>query len=126
MSGSLDSLAGSTRRWPFDGSRPPAFTSSTVRSGGPGFPCRSGRAPVIVGHGSPPACTPLSLTAGRIADIVILEANPLVDIPNTRRIHAVVQSGRVFTRRDLDAMLTGVRSTVAREASATNPPSPSP
>lgn len=46
---------------------------------------------------------------GRIADIVLLEANPLVNIRNTRRIRAVVQRGEMFSRRELDGMFTAVR-----------------
>lgn len=38
------------------------------------------------------------------ADFVILDANPLVDIRNTRRIHAVVARGKLFDRMQLNAM----------------------
>ena len=62
------------------------------------------------------------ISAGRIADIVLVDADPLADIRNTRRIHAVIQNGRVFTRSDLDAMLAVVRSTLAREAAPAAPP----
>jgi imidazolonepropionase-like amidohydrolase len=54
-----------------------------------------------------------SLSAGKIADIVLLDADPLTDIRNTRRIFAVVQGGRLFSRTDLDALLEQVRSAVA-------------
>lgn len=53
------------------------------------------------------------LTTGKIADIVLLDADPLTDINNTRRIFAVVQAGRLFSRADLNALLAGVRSAVA-------------
>ena len=49
------------------------------------------------------------IAPGRVADLVLLDANPLVDIRNTRQIHAVVQAGRVFTRKDLDRLLASVR-----------------
>ena len=39
-----------------------------------------------------------SVRPGRFADLVLLDANPLDDIANTRRIHAVVLNGRVFNR----------------------------
>jgi hypothetical protein len=55
-----------------------------------------------------------ALSAGKIADIILLDADPLTDIRNTRRIFAVVQGGRLFSRVDLDALLAGVRSAVAR------------
>lgn len=41
---------------------------------------------------------------GRLADLVLLEANPLDDIRNTTRIRAVVLDGRVLTRADLDRL----------------------
>jgi len=54
-----------------------------------------------------------TLSPGKIADVVLLDADPLIDIRNTRRIFAVVQGGRVFARMDLDALLAQVRSAVA-------------
>lgn len=44
------------------------------------------------------------LWAGKLADMVLLEANPLVDIGNTRSIQAVVFNGRFFDRTGLDAL----------------------
>jgi imidazolonepropionase-like amidohydrolase len=38
---------------------------------------------------------------GRIADLVLLDANPLVDIANTRKIAAVVSDGRYLSQEDL-------------------------
>jgi imidazolonepropionase-like amidohydrolase len=51
-----------------------------------------------------------TILAGKIADIVLLDADPLTDIRNTRRIFAVIQDGRLFSRSDLDALLEGVRA----------------
>ena len=42
---------------------------------------------------------------GKLADLVLLDANPLVDISNTHRIRAVVADGRLFRRADLDRLL---------------------
>jgi imidazolonepropionase-like amidohydrolase len=42
---------------------------------------------------------------GKIADLVLLDANPLLDIRNTQRINAVVSNGRLFDRKALDKML---------------------
>ena len=49
----------------------------------------------------------------KIADLVLLEANPLDDIHNTRKIHAVVLNGRYLSRADLDEMLKQVESDAA-------------
>ena len=39
-----------------------------------------------------------SIEKGKWADLVILDADPIADIRNTRRIAAVVQGGRVVDR----------------------------
>ena len=51
-----------------------------------------------------------TIEARKVADLVLLDANPLQDIANTRRIAAVVLRGRLFQRRDLDALLASVRT----------------
>jgi imidazolonepropionase-like amidohydrolase len=55
-----------------------------------------------------------TIAVGKIADFVLLDADPLTDIRNTRRIHAVVQAGRVFPRAELDALLARVRADVGQ------------
>ena len=50
---------------------------------------------------------------GKLADLVLLDANPLDDIANTRRIHAVVLAGRYFDRAALDRMLAGIAKAAA-------------
>ena len=50
-----------------------------------------------------------AVAEGRLADLVLLEANPLEDIGNTRRIVSVVADGRLFARPELDALLDEVR-----------------
>lgn len=47
---------------------------------------------------------------GKLADVVLLEANPLEDITNTRRIRAVVANGRLYRRADLDGLLANVEA----------------
>jgi imidazolonepropionase-like amidohydrolase len=49
-----------------------------------------------------------TIETGKVADLVLLEANPLDDITNTRRIAAVVLRGRLFQRRELDALRAAV------------------
>jgi imidazolonepropionase-like amidohydrolase len=46
-----------------------------------------------------------SVEKGKIADLVLLDANPLVDIRNTARIRSVVVNGRFLDRQELDNML---------------------
>jgi imidazolonepropionase-like amidohydrolase len=55
---------------------------------------------------------------GKLADLVLLDANPLDDIANTRRIRAVVLAGRYFDRADLDRMLKGVEMAAAEPEAA--------
>ena len=46
-----------------------------------------------------------SISAGKIADLLLLDADPLADIRNSTRIFAVVQGGRLLDRPALDALL---------------------
>jgi len=54
----------------------------------------------------------LHIDAG--SDFVLLDANPLEDIRNTKRIHAVVIRGRYLDRTALDDLLARARSVIAR------------
>jgi imidazolonepropionase-like amidohydrolase len=47
---------------------------------------------------------------GRVADLVLLDANPLEDIRNTRRIAAVFANGRYYSRARLDRILVDVEA----------------
>ena len=40
-----------------------------------------------------------------IADLVLLNANPLIDITNTQKIDAVVRNGKFYNRKALDSLL---------------------
>lgn len=46
-----------------------------------------------------------SVSAGKVADLVILAADPTVDIRNTRKINAVVSNGNYIDRQEIDAIL---------------------
>ena len=48
-----------------------------------------------------------SVEVGKLADLVLLDADPLADIRNTQRIRAVVADGRLYRRADLDRLLAG-------------------
>ncbi|HVI47648.1 MAG TPA: amidohydrolase family protein [Chitinophaga sp.] len=49
-----------------------------------------------------------AVAAGKKADVLLLNANPLEDITNTQKIHAVVVKGRLLDRAALDALLAGI------------------
>lgn len=55
---------------------------------------------------------------GKLADLLLLDANPLADISNTRKLYAVIYRGRLFPRAELDQMLSQAESL----ASQTRPP----
>jgi imidazolonepropionase-like amidohydrolase len=46
-----------------------------------------------------------SIAMGKRADLLLLDGNPLSNISQTQRIHAVVLDGRLFLRADLDRLL---------------------
>jgi hypothetical protein len=79
-----------------------------------------------------------TVTPGKAADFVVLDANPLHDIANTTRINAVVTRGRLIGHAEREQLLADVRaaaqnpSTVTLAAGSgcachapTGPPSPS-
>jgi hypothetical protein len=51
-----------------------------------------------------------TVTTGKLADLVLLDANPLVDIRNTARVSAVVANGRVFDSTARRALLNHVEA----------------
>lgn len=51
-----------------------------------------------------------TVATGKLADLVLLDANPLEDITNTTTVRAVVANGRYFDRPMLDNLLTEVRA----------------
>lgn len=51
-----------------------------------------------------------TIEKGKTADLVLLDASPLVDIRNTQKINAVVANGRLLNRQMLDTMLSRIES----------------
>ncbi|MDZ3833322.1 MAG: amidohydrolase family protein [Sphingopyxis sp.] len=51
-----------------------------------------------------------TVSVGKVADLVLLRANPVADIGNTRTIEAVVLGGRLYDRRRLDQLLDFTKS----------------
>jgi imidazolonepropionase-like amidohydrolase len=50
-----------------------------------------------------------TIAVGKLADLVLLDADPLADIRNTRRIRAVVLNGRLMERTELTGLLARAR-----------------
>lgn len=55
-----------------------------------------------------------TVAAGKLADLVLLDASPLEDIHNTQKISAVVLNGRYLDRRALDGLLAEAATAAAR------------
>jgi imidazolonepropionase-like amidohydrolase len=47
---------------------------------------------------------------GKVADLVLLDADPLADIHNTTKIAAVMVNGKLLPRNELDKMLAEVEA----------------
>ena len=54
-----------------------------------------------------------SVQSGRVADLVILRANPLEDIANTRAIAGVVADGRYWSQAEIDGLRERVKKVAA-------------
>ncbi|MGC1606234.1 MAG: hypothetical protein WA748_11960, partial [Candidatus Acidiferrum sp.] len=54
-----------------------------------------------------------TVEAGHAADLVLLSANPVENIANTRKVWAVIRNGGYYDRVALDAMLTRAKEAAA-------------
>jgi imidazolonepropionase-like amidohydrolase len=59
-----------------------------------------------------------TVETGKIADLVLLDANPLDDIGNTKKIAAVLYDGKYFSRTALDQMLSTAEAMASRKSIA--------
>ncbi|MGO4466780.1 amidohydrolase family protein [Pseudoduganella sp. RAF53_2] len=62
-----------------------------------------------------------AVEAGKAADLLVLDADPLKDIAATRKIRLVVSHGKAYDRAQLDAMLAKVKAWVAEHPAPANP-----
>jgi len=60
-----------------------------------------------------------TVEAGKVADLVILDGNPLADIKNARKVHTVIKNGRVFTMQEL---MTGAAPKATKPVSGAGGP----
>ena len=59
-----------------------------------------------------------TIAKGKLANLILLDANPLDDIKNTTRINAVFQGGRYLSRSQLDEILARVEEAVIAASAA--------
>jgi imidazolonepropionase-like amidohydrolase len=55
-----------------------------------------------------------TIEKGKLADLVLLNGNPLEDISNTQKIAAVIVNGHYYSGKDLEKMLAGVAAAARR------------
>jgi imidazolonepropionase-like amidohydrolase len=56
-----------------------------------------------------------TIEAGKVADLVLLDADPLADIHNTRSIRAVMLNGKLYPRETLDKMLLNAQALASHQ-----------
>lgn len=56
-----------------------------------------------------------TVAEGRVADLVLLDRNPLLDVRNTRTIRAVILNGRLLDRATLDGLLADAARAAAAD-----------
>ena len=57
-----------------------------------------------------------SVEVGKVADLVLLDRDPLADIHNSTSIRAVILGGKFMSRASLDGMLAGAEALAAQPA----------
>src|SRR4030095_11165735 len=56
-----------------------------------------------------------TIEKGKIADLVLLDANPLLDIANTQKINGVVVAGKLINKSELQRMLSTIETAANRK-----------
>jgi imidazolonepropionase-like amidohydrolase len=54
-----------------------------------------------------------TIEVGKIADLILLEGNPLDNILNTKRINGVIIRGKWIPVEELDTMLADIRTSIS-------------
>ena len=54
-----------------------------------------------------------TIETGRVADLVVLSANPVESIANTRKVWAVIRNGGYYDRASLDTLLARAKEAAA-------------
>ncbi len=65
-----------------------------------------------------------TIEPSKVADLVLLDANPLIDIRNTRKIAAVFSRGKYYSRRRLDEILASAGGIVVHKPAGASPKKP--
>jgi hypothetical protein len=60
------------------------------------------------------------IVAGKRADLLLLDGDPLKDVSNTRRIAAVIANGKYLSRIELDARMRTLRAAMQKGLNASN------
>jgi hypothetical protein len=56
-----------------------------------------------------------TIEKGKLADLILLDADPLANISNTKKINAVVWNGHLLDRKALDKMLSEMEATASKK-----------
>jgi len=70
---------------------------------------------LILGLASFTSISQVRTGPGKLADMILLDANPLDDIHNTQRIRAVIVGGKLMNRFALDKLLA-LGETMAKQS----------
>ena len=53
------------------------------------------------------------VSPGKVADLILLEKNPLENIENTRRVHTVIQRSKIYNKKTLNDFMSSIKEVYA-------------